>query len=154
MLRLPSDKRANGYSEVRFQQVDSAIRSVAVSANHRFVLAGLDSGSIVVFNVDFNRWHYEYKTRYQAQKWVLPRAATVSDLISATSTVMRPARLHVVSSFRTCRCNLWCRPHRICSHLFRTVIGFPRLSPLLHLFVFVTCSRRDTFYERPFVVAL
>lgn len=51
-----------------FQQVDSAIRSVAVSANHRFVLAGLDSGSIVVFNVDFNRWHYEYKTRYQAQK--------------------------------------------------------------------------------------
>ncbi|KAK6049460.1 WD domain, G-beta repeat protein [Cooperia oncophora] len=51
-----------------FQQVDSAIRSVAVSANHRFVLAGLDSGSIVVFNVDFNRWHYEYKTRYQVQK--------------------------------------------------------------------------------------
>ncbi|VDO39425.1 unnamed protein product [Haemonchus placei] len=51
-----------------FQQVDSAIRSVAVSANHRFVLAGLDSGSIVVFNVDFNRWHYEYKNRYQAQK--------------------------------------------------------------------------------------
>ncbi|ETN81398.1 Beige/BEACH domain protein [Necator americanus] len=49
-------------------QVDSAVRSVAVSANHRFVLAGLDSGSIVVFNVDFNRWHYEYKTRYQVQK--------------------------------------------------------------------------------------
>ncbi|KJH44678.1 WD domain, G-beta repeat protein [Dictyocaulus viviparus] len=51
-----------------FQQLDSAVRSVAVSANHRFVLAGLDTGSIVVFNVDFNRWHYEYRTRYQVQK--------------------------------------------------------------------------------------
>ncbi|KAE9419817.1 hypothetical protein Angca_008986, partial [Angiostrongylus cantonensis] len=47
-----------------FQQVDSAVRSVAITTNHRFILAGLDSGSVVVFNVDFNRWHYEYKTRY------------------------------------------------------------------------------------------
>ncbi|CAI4232259.1 unnamed protein product [Auanema sp. JU1783] len=51
-----------------FQSVDAAIRSVAVSSNHRFVLCGLDTGAIVVFNVDFNRWHYEYKHRYQIQK--------------------------------------------------------------------------------------
>uniref|UniRef100_A0A1I7XJ72 BEACH domain-containing protein n=1 Tax=Heterorhabditis bacteriophora TaxID=37862 RepID=A0A1I7XJ72_HETBA len=51
-----------------FQPVDSPIRSVAISANHRFVLCGLDSGSIVVFNVDFSRWHYEYKHRYRSQK--------------------------------------------------------------------------------------
>lgn len=49
----------------RLQPVDAAIRSVAVTSSHRFVLGGLESGAIVVFNVDFNRWHYEYKQRYQ-----------------------------------------------------------------------------------------
>ncbi|KAK0416360.1 hypothetical protein QR680_012438 [Steinernema hermaphroditum] len=47
-----------------FQQTDSAIRCVALSVNQRFVMAGLDSGAIVVFNIDFNRWHFEYKQRY------------------------------------------------------------------------------------------
>uniref|UniRef100_A0A1I8AI95 Putative neurobeachin homolog n=1 Tax=Steinernema glaseri TaxID=37863 RepID=A0A1I8AI95_9BILA len=47
-----------------FQQLDSAIRCVALSVNQRFVLAGLDSGAIVAFNIDFNRWHFEYKQRY------------------------------------------------------------------------------------------
>ncbi|VDN07726.1 unnamed protein product [Thelazia callipaeda] len=47
-----------------FQQTDSAVRSIALSSNQRFVLAGLDSGAIVVFNIDFNRWHSEYCNRY------------------------------------------------------------------------------------------
>lgn len=47
-----------------FQQTDSSVRSVALSSNQRFVLAGLDSGAVVVFNIDFNRWHYEYRHRY------------------------------------------------------------------------------------------
>uniref|UniRef100_F1KPT4 Putative neurobeachin homolog n=1 Tax=Ascaris suum TaxID=6253 RepID=F1KPT4_ASCSU len=47
-----------------FQQTDSAVRSVALSSNQRFILAGLDSGAIVVFNIDFNKWHYEYRHRY------------------------------------------------------------------------------------------
>ncbi|CAD6185949.1 unnamed protein product [Caenorhabditis auriculariae] len=51
-----------------YQALDSAVRSVAVTANHRFILGGLDSGAIVVFNADFNRWHYEYKNRYHPQK--------------------------------------------------------------------------------------
>ncbi|CAG9537566.1 unnamed protein product [Cercopithifilaria johnstoni] len=47
-----------------FQQTDSAVRSIALSSNQRFVLAGLDSGAIIVFNIDFNKWHYEYRHRY------------------------------------------------------------------------------------------
>uniref|UniRef100_A0A0N5AYU9 Putative neurobeachin homolog n=1 Tax=Syphacia muris TaxID=451379 RepID=A0A0N5AYU9_9BILA len=50
-----------------FQQTDGAIRSVALSTNQRFVLAGLDTGAVVVFNVDFNKWHYEYRHRYIAR---------------------------------------------------------------------------------------
>jgi len=30
----------------------------------RFILAGLASGALVVFNVDFNKWHYSYQIRY------------------------------------------------------------------------------------------
>ncbi|CAJ0943139.1 unnamed protein product, partial [Mesorhabditis belari] len=51
-----------------FQQTDSPVRCVAVSASHRFILGGLDSGAIVVFNVDFNKWYYEYKHRYAENK--------------------------------------------------------------------------------------
>ncbi|VDK82214.1 unnamed protein product [Litomosoides sigmodontis] len=47
-----------------FQQTDSAVRSIALSSNQRFVLAGLDSGAVIVFNIDFNKWHYEYRHRY------------------------------------------------------------------------------------------
>ncbi|VDD89192.1 unnamed protein product [Enterobius vermicularis] len=47
-----------------FQQTDGAVRSVALSTNQKFVLAGLDTGAVVVFNVDFNKWHYEYQHRY------------------------------------------------------------------------------------------
>ena len=45
-----------------FQQTDGAIRSVALSANQKFVLAGLETGAVVVFNVDFNKW--QYRDRY------------------------------------------------------------------------------------------
>ena len=30
----------------------------------RYLLAGLATGSIVVLNVDFNKWHHEYQQRY------------------------------------------------------------------------------------------
>uniref|UniRef100_A0A1I7VUH3 Putative neurobeachin homolog n=1 Tax=Loa loa TaxID=7209 RepID=A0A1I7VUH3_LOALO len=50
-----------------FQQTDSAVRSIALSSNQRFVLAGLDSGAIIVFNIDFNKWHYEYHHRYSVR---------------------------------------------------------------------------------------
>uniref|UniRef100_A0A914GZ52 Putative neurobeachin homolog n=1 Tax=Globodera rostochiensis TaxID=31243 RepID=A0A914GZ52_GLORO len=43
-----------------FAQTDSPIRSLAISTNQRLIFGGLDSGAIVVFNVDFNRWHCEY----------------------------------------------------------------------------------------------
>lgn len=34
----------------------------------RFLMAGLSTGSIVVFHIDFNRWHHEFQQRY----WTLP----------------------------------------------------------------------------------
>lgn len=37
----------------------------------RFLLAGLENGSLVVFHIDFNRWHHEYQQRY----WALPCCA-------------------------------------------------------------------------------
>lgn len=31
---------------------------------HRTLITGMVSGSIVAFNIDFNRWHYEHQNRY------------------------------------------------------------------------------------------
>uniref|UniRef100_A0AC34RIY4 Neurobeachin n=1 Tax=Panagrolaimus sp. JU765 TaxID=591449 RepID=A0AC34RIY4_9BILA len=47
-----------------FPQTDSPTRCVAISSNQRFILGGLESGAIVIFNVDFNKWHFDYKHRY------------------------------------------------------------------------------------------
>ncbi len=30
----------------------------------RFLLGGLSTGSVVVFHIDFNRWHHEFQQRY------------------------------------------------------------------------------------------
>ncbi|GMS90035.1 hypothetical protein PENTCL1PPCAC_12210, partial [Pristionchus entomophagus] len=40
-----------------YHRMEASIRSVAVTSNQRFVLAGLESGAIVVLNADFARWH-------------------------------------------------------------------------------------------------
>lgn len=38
-----------------FDSVRSALRTL---------ITGMASGSIVAFNIDFNRWHYEHQNRY------------------------------------------------------------------------------------------
>ncbi|XP_055452539.1 lipopolysaccharide-responsive and beige-like anchor protein [Psammomys obesus] len=43
---------------------DAGIRAMALSFDQRCVIAGMASGSIVLFYNDFNRWHHEYQTRY------------------------------------------------------------------------------------------
>ncbi|XP_077575855.1 lipopolysaccharide-responsive and beige-like anchor protein isoform X2 [Stigmatopora nigra] len=43
---------------------DAGIRSMAMSHDQRCIIAGMASGSIVLFYNDFNRWHHEYQTRY------------------------------------------------------------------------------------------
>jgi len=43
---------------------DSPVRSLALSHDNKYLLAGLATGSIVVLNVDFNKWHHEYQQRY------------------------------------------------------------------------------------------
>ncbi|XP_059821003.1 lipopolysaccharide-responsive and beige-like anchor protein [Hypanus sabinus] len=43
---------------------DAGIRSMAMSHDQRVIITGMASGSIVLFYIDFNRWHHEYQTRY------------------------------------------------------------------------------------------
>lgn len=47
-----------------FPSCDSSVRSLALSHDQKFLLAGLSTGSIVVFYIDFNRWHHEFQQRY------------------------------------------------------------------------------------------
>lgn len=47
-----------------FPACDSSIRSLALSHDQKFLLAGLALGSLVVFHIDFNRWHHEFQQRY------------------------------------------------------------------------------------------
>lgn len=47
-----------------FPACDSSVRSLALSHDQKFLLAGLVLGSIVVFHIDFNRWHHEFQQRY------------------------------------------------------------------------------------------
>ncbi|XP_062597787.1 neurobeachin-like isoform X2 [Saccostrea cucullata] len=43
---------------------DSSIRSLALTHDHKFLLAGLGTGCLLVFNIDFNKWHHEYQEKY------------------------------------------------------------------------------------------
>merc|ERR1719458_1481803 len=43
---------------------DSSIRSLALSHDQKFLMAGLATGSVVVFHIDFNKWHHEFQQRY------------------------------------------------------------------------------------------
>ncbi|XP_044012943.1 neurobeachin isoform X5 [Aphidius gifuensis] len=47
-----------------FPLCESSIRSLALSHDQKFLLAGLANGSIVIFHIDFNRWHHEFQQRY------------------------------------------------------------------------------------------
>ena len=31
----------------------------------RYLMAGLATGCLIVFNIDFNKWHHEFQQRYQ-----------------------------------------------------------------------------------------
>ncbi|XP_051521563.1 neurobeachin-like isoform X1 [Myxocyprinus asiaticus] len=43
---------------------DAGIRAMDLSHDQRTLITGMASGSIVAFNIDFNRWHFEHKNRY------------------------------------------------------------------------------------------
>nr|AAW25614.1 SJCHGC07048 protein [Schistosoma japonicum] len=47
-----------------FPKCDTSIESICLSHDQRFIFAGLKSGSLVVFYVDFNQWHHEFQQRY------------------------------------------------------------------------------------------
>ncbi|XP_071064259.1 neurobeachin isoform X2 [Dasypus novemcinctus] len=42
---------------------DAGIRAMDLSHDQRTLITGMASGSIVAFNIDFNRWHYEHQNR-------------------------------------------------------------------------------------------
>lgn len=43
---------------------NSGIRSLALSHDQKFLLGGLSNGSVIVYHIDFNRWHHEFQQRY------------------------------------------------------------------------------------------
>ncbi|XP_060929107.1 neurobeachin-like [Limanda limanda] len=43
---------------------DAGVRAMDLSHDQRTLITGMASGSIVAFNIDFNRWHYEHQNRY------------------------------------------------------------------------------------------
>uniref|UniRef100_A0A8C1ZTH1 Neurobeachin n=1 Tax=Cyprinus carpio TaxID=7962 RepID=A0A8C1ZTH1_CYPCA len=43
---------------------DAGIRAMDMSHDQRTLITGMASGSIVAFNIDFNRWHFEHQNRY------------------------------------------------------------------------------------------
>ncbi|KAE8287423.1 Neurobeachin Lysosomal-trafficking regulator 2 Protein BCL8B [Larimichthys crocea] len=43
--------------------VTGGIRAMDLSHDQRTLITGMASGSIVAFNIDFNRWHYEHQNR-------------------------------------------------------------------------------------------
>ncbi|XP_064636479.1 neurobeachin-like isoform X3 [Lineus longissimus] len=43
---------------------DSSVRSLALSHDQKYLLAGLATGCLIVFNIDFNKWHHEFQERY------------------------------------------------------------------------------------------
>ncbi|CAO1410709.1 unnamed protein product [Diamesa hyperborea] len=47
-----------------FPVCNSSIRSLSLTHDQKYLLAGLATGSIIVFHIDFNRWHHEYQQRY------------------------------------------------------------------------------------------
>lgn len=45
----------------RYPACSAAVRDVTLSHNHKNVIAGVGCGAIVVYNVDFSRWHHDYR---------------------------------------------------------------------------------------------
>uniref|UniRef100_A0A671NRY6 Neurobeachin n=1 Tax=Sinocyclocheilus anshuiensis TaxID=1608454 RepID=A0A671NRY6_9TELE len=43
---------------------DAGIRAMDLSHDQRTLITGMASGSIVAFNIDFNRWHFEHQNGY------------------------------------------------------------------------------------------
>lgn len=48
----------------------------AVFCVSRTLITGMASGSIVAFNIDFNRWHFEHQNRYWERSANQPRMVT------------------------------------------------------------------------------
>ncbi|VVC86506.1 unnamed protein product [Leptidea sinapis] len=47
-----------------FPPAGAPVTALALSHDQRFLLVGLENGTLVVFHIDFNRWHHEYQQRY------------------------------------------------------------------------------------------
>lgn len=63
-LALTHDQKYAHFLRFFFLKFDINNISNAYFRYFRYLLAGLATGSIIVFHIDFNRWHHEYQQRY------------------------------------------------------------------------------------------
>ncbi|CAE1291618.1 Lipopolysaccharide-responsive and beige-like anchor protein,Neurobeachin [Acanthosepion pharaonis] len=47
-----------------YPKCDGSIHSLSLSHDERLLLLGLGTGCLLVFFIDFNKWHHEYQDRY------------------------------------------------------------------------------------------
>ena len=47
-----------------YPKCDGSIHSLSLSHDERLLLLGLGTGCLLLFFIDFNKWHYEYQERY------------------------------------------------------------------------------------------
>ncbi|KAJ8266692.1 hypothetical protein GJAV_G00133540 [Gymnothorax javanicus] len=75
---------------------DAGIRAMDLSHDQRTLITGMASGSIVAFNIDFNRWHYEHQNRSEE---VSSRSASLVAIPSAAATCISIAKRTVVRTW-------------------------------------------------------
>ncbi|CAB4066991.1 Neurobeachin [Lepeophtheirus salmonis] len=68
MKRTTIHSTVSFYLEMLFYMLFLLVTQVFVpltlSHDQKFLLGGLSTGSVVVFHIDFNRWHHEFQQRY------------------------------------------------------------------------------------------
>ena len=52
-----------GNQEIDSSQVSNCIKSLLL-VDYKYLLVGTDNGRLIIYRLDFNRWHHEYSSRY------------------------------------------------------------------------------------------
>lgn len=71
---------------VEMSSVDVADVFLPCFLPHRTLITGMASGSIVAFNIDFNRWHYEHQNRYWGGRLELDEGRSSATLPCLSNT--------------------------------------------------------------------
>lgn len=60
-LNLSSSLQNNDESNSKMVNGSKAIRSILL-LDYKYLLVGLDSGKLIIYNIDFNKWHHEFSS--------------------------------------------------------------------------------------------